>query len=427
MNDVADILQTRGSPSPPAPSNVDSKQTASSGSKLKKKPRGLSREVFALASADSTAAAALQEVAESDQVPKGVRKFTIDPSKRTRPWQWAGFQNSARTDGVRLKHWMRKPIVIDEYPFERFNKPVYVVSYTDQIYEEALKSETWTKQETDLLVQFCRRFALKWPIIADRWPNETSVRNVVDLRERYWSIAKTLVSTYTEEQMLGGRPVDPKMAKLTADARSAIKSFAFDGQLEREKLSSLDLQFKLSKQEEAQIAHWQAQLHQLESDLRKHRAERKKLEEKIKQDVKRKKKMKRKAVEPVQPVEGDTSLISSAKKPRVATEVTVDQLDEALASIERPNKDVCLRSEMCAPLRLPGTIGKIDIDPPLSSNQAKSLASLLSGRGIDEVSVNSEKVWRALTDYRQDAIRLIVYESGAKRLKNELRLLKQGK
>ena len=168
MSDVADILQMRGSPDGSSPA------LAKSDSKPMKKPKGMSREVFALISASADAAAALASASDAKEAPTTGRKFTIDPGVKPRRWEWAGFHNSARTDGVKLRHWMRKPIVVDDYQFSRFNKPAYVVSYTDDQYEQLLHDSKWTKSQTDVLLRLCRQFDLRWHVIADRWPHRLS-------------------------------------------------------------------------------------------------------------------------------------------------------------------------------------------------------------------------------------------------------------
>ncbi|XP_032349982.1 DNA methyltransferase 1-associated protein 1 isoform X2 [Camelus ferus] len=46
-------------------------------------------------------------------------------SKKVRPWKWMPFTNPARKDGAMFFHWRRAAEEGKDYPFARFNKPVY--------------------------------------------------------------------------------------------------------------------------------------------------------------------------------------------------------------------------------------------------------------------------------------------------------------
>ncbi len=103
--------------------------------------------------------------------------------KRKVHWEFTGFSNSARTDGLHLRHWQvldkrlllrasaarcgiyrpgwrlnsprgmcdlsqKKGIKWEDYPFARFNKKVQLLSYNDDEYEQLLRSEQWTRKQT---------------------------------------------------------------------------------------------------------------------------------------------------------------------------------------------------------------------------------------------------------------------------------------
>lgn len=56
-----------------------------------------------------------------------------------------------------------------------------------------LKSDDWTKEETDHLLDLCKRFDLRFIIIHDRYDRETyKNRDVEDLKDRYYFITNTL-------------------------------------------------------------------------------------------------------------------------------------------------------------------------------------------------------------------------------------------
>ncbi|KAL9108647.1 MAG: hypothetical protein Q9227_006593 [Pyrenula ochraceoflavens] len=121
---------------------------------------------------------------------------------KPRHYELRPFQNAARNDGLWLKHWKPKrppsdgtavkgsqqpkqegddvdmggardqDIVLrydDEFPMEKFNIHVDVPTYNDEEYELLLKSEDWTKQETDYLMELCKEFDLRWFVVVDRY------------------------------------------------------------------------------------------------------------------------------------------------------------------------------------------------------------------------------------------------------------------
>ena len=138
---------------------------------------------------------------------------------KTRKWEERRFVNGARTDGLELRHWKHavrvgagkrlleastngtnvmpdggsqtigqsapgneenistQPTTAirhdDEFPMEKFNVKVSVPSYTPEQYEAHFKSEEWTKEETDYLMDLCLDFDMRWIVVADRYePSE---------------------------------------------------------------------------------------------------------------------------------------------------------------------------------------------------------------------------------------------------------------
>ena len=164
--------------------------------------------------------------------------FVIETTDRYR--EETPFGNSARKDGLILRHWRRKgdvvnggsampvtpadsnaasemeqddkatPAVPDSY-WAKYNVKVERPQYTDEQYETHLKSEYWSKEETDYLVDLATEFDLRWVVISDRYdysPSEkpktdedsmavtlqAKPRTQEDMKARYYDVAaKTMV------------------------------------------------------------------------------------------------------------------------------------------------------------------------------------------------------------------------------------------
>ena len=168
--DVADILgDTTGAP-PSAPRQKTSTSVrglsleSAKDQKQKMVGKGLSREVFALTGGGVPAA--------SPQKAQSPFSFFRDKRKGLNKhvqWEWKAFVNCARTDGLELKHWQKKGLEWDEYPFARFNKKLQILKYSDQEYEEHLNSDSWSKFESDKLMQLVQLFGMNFFLVHDRW------------------------------------------------------------------------------------------------------------------------------------------------------------------------------------------------------------------------------------------------------------------
>lgn len=102
------------------------------------------------------------------------------------------------------------PAVPDSY-WAKYNVKVERPQYTDEQYETHLKSEYWSKEETDYLVDLAIEFDLRWVVIGDRYdykPSErpktdedsmavtlqAKPRTQEDMKARYYDVAaKTMV------------------------------------------------------------------------------------------------------------------------------------------------------------------------------------------------------------------------------------------
>ena len=181
-----------------------------------KPPKGVHREVWQITQdqnplGDGDARAAVVPTAISLHGLKDKRKITA----RTVTWQWQPFRNSARTDQLQLKHWVKKAVggaqptlmgtnggdVGGDYAFAKYNKKIQMHNYTSEEYERLLKhlDESWTKEETDYLFEQLERFDLRFIVVVDRWSFDSpQTRSVEDLKVRYYGIAKVLIEARAE-------------------------------------------------------------------------------------------------------------------------------------------------------------------------------------------------------------------------------------
>jgi DNA methyltransferase 1-associated protein 1 len=172
---------------------------------------------------------------------------------KPRHWDERPFQHGGRTDGLVLRHWKRSipgsngraPAVTsesadvemtddakttsiaqevafeEEYPSHKWNIKVHVPSYTDEQYDNLLRLDDWTREETDYLMDLCRDYDLRWIVIADRYTpddihrptpiptgvesNGTEVatkqnyppRTIESLKQRYYTIAAKMMEQIT--------------------------------------------------------------------------------------------------------------------------------------------------------------------------------------------------------------------------------------
>lgn len=68
-----------------------------------------------------------------------------------------------------------------------------IPTYSDIEYQQHLKTEGWTKEETDHLMDLAKRFDLRFVIITDRYDTEKyGKRSIEDLKDRYYKICGIL-------------------------------------------------------------------------------------------------------------------------------------------------------------------------------------------------------------------------------------------
>ncbi|KIV78757.1 hypothetical protein PV11_06369 [Exophiala sideris] len=239
-SDIRDIMNLgQAGPRQPAPKKKKH---------VEPQPRvtGFKREVQALMG-DSVPPIALVEQRSYKSRPSISQKLF-----KARHWEERPFQHGARTDGLVLRHWKRsipgshvRPPALsnvessadvemtddskaapevqeirfeEEFPSHKWDVKVQTPSYTDEQYETLLKSDDWTRQETDYLMGLCRDYDLRWVIIADRYDtgeipisptqqngdvagNEVALRpayparSMEALKQRYYAIAAKILET----------------------------------------------------------------------------------------------------------------------------------------------------------------------------------------------------------------------------------------
>lgn len=192
---------------------------------------------------------------------------------KPRPWEETPFGNSARKDGLVLRHWRRKgdvsnaaalPVTpadsnaasemeqdekatatLPDSHWAKFNVKVDRPHYTDEQYETHLKDDDWIKEETDYLVDLATDFDLRWVVVADRYDyqpkqqpkeNEDSMavtlqakpRTQEDMKARYYDVAaKTMVLHNPLSSMSSSEfDVHEKMTKYNPEQEKKRKMFA---------------------------------------------------------------------------------------------------------------------------------------------------------------------------------------------------------
>ncbi len=190
-----------------------------------RRPEGMARELYNLLYNDNKDAPPI--IPTDSGLDKGYRHVRAKLGmRRVRPWKWMPFTNPARRDGLVLYHWRRAADEGREYPFAKYNRRLEMPVFNDMEYQAHLQAEGWTRDETDHLLDLCRRFDLRFPVIQDRWDRVSykTPRSIEDLKERYYGICEKLES------------VRPDPARVAAGG----KVFSYDADHERRRKEQLN-------------------------------------------------------------------------------------------------------------------------------------------------------------------------------------------
>ncbi|VDP08168.1 unnamed protein product [Soboliphyme baturini] len=165
----------------------------------RKRPEGMKRELFNLLINHKSDIPPLIPTSFAHKL-GGYKNLKANlGSHQVRPWEWSPFTNPARQDNLVLHHWARVEDRGKKYLFSRFNRVLELPSYTLEEYNELLSSPDWTKSESDHLMELCRQFDIRWPVIFDRWNPElfSRVPTLNEMKERYYNICNALIKSRT--------------------------------------------------------------------------------------------------------------------------------------------------------------------------------------------------------------------------------------
>ncbi|KAF2178117.1 hypothetical protein K469DRAFT_676285 [Zopfia rhizophila CBS 207.26] len=153
-----------------------------------RRPQGVAREVAALYGERPPPVAVYEE-----KKTYRAKRQNAGPAKK---WIQQPFTNQARTDGLILKHWRRKPVsqsaitngedtpmedvengevhIETEYEFAKYNPEIEVPTFTDEEYDAYLRNDDWSREETDYLLDMIKEYYYRWAIIYDRYDYQPS-------------------------------------------------------------------------------------------------------------------------------------------------------------------------------------------------------------------------------------------------------------
>lgn len=306
MGDVAQILKD---------TKIDGEEKSSMSPSKAMAMSGLPKDVMKLLGGkQDPKSAALPPIVptttSSRDIKVKVGNKTISSSKPARQWTWAPFCSSGRTDGAIFSHWVRANVEYTDYPYAKFDIHLDPVAYNDEDYEALLKNDGWTKGETDKLMEFCRIYELRWPVIHDRWlgyfdstqANITPGRKIEDLQERYYGVAATLAQAKIRQEAAKevevltsvnhdpaapntSEKVDqtlletaaaralataaPKAQPLMTNLGTGSTNKTFDIASERERRAQLDRMWRRTKEEEQEEMELRKELREIDAHLRK--------------------------------------------------------------------------------------------------------------------------------------------------------------
>ncbi len=177
MGDVKDILGVSRGAAPPA-----EKPEKAKGPRLVK-PKGMSREAFALLSASHPLAPAeLMEALVKGAAKAGGAAAAAAGAPRRRgqvAYRWLPFDNPARADGLQLSHWVKcyldpatgAPAPAEAgHAFAKYAKGAPALRYDDEEWAALIAPDpSWSRAETDYLLDLVERLDARWLAVADRY------------------------------------------------------------------------------------------------------------------------------------------------------------------------------------------------------------------------------------------------------------------
>jgi hypothetical protein len=231
MSDVADILGIQSKPVATAAdeaARIMADKSKNKLSKSAKKPKGMKREVYDLLGEDG-----LLPAVQTSSTPAFKNKRQVTYGK----WIWAPIESSARNDNPNpiFFHWVKADMHYSDYPYAKYNVHGEKLSYSEEEYNTLLKDPTWTREDTDQLLDTCSVFGLKWSIVYDRL-QLGNPRPVEEVMARYYSIANALANAHNKNLE---RP-PPIQALSITEKKSAV----FDLERESKRRRQQDILFR---------------------------------------------------------------------------------------------------------------------------------------------------------------------------------------
>ena len=103
------------------------------------------------------------------------------------PWIRKKYHHSSfsTNDPFRIECWTKisneNEINNDEYlPFDEFTSKVWIPQYSREEYEAFLRSDDWSFEETNYLLQLCELYDLRFFVIADRYEFLKSSEEIIE-------------------------------------------------------------------------------------------------------------------------------------------------------------------------------------------------------------------------------------------------------
>ncbi|KAF2086137.1 hypothetical protein K490DRAFT_74682 [Saccharata proteae CBS 121410] len=228
MNDALDIMGFASADGAQGKQPPLKKQKST----LHKRATGINREVQALYGERAPPVA----VVDAGKTYQPKRRWAANKGPAVK-WGMRPFINEARTDGLVLRHWRKlqgaqeqaendttaaneegqDPLLEStQYEFAKFNIKPEVPEYDDETYDAYLRSDDWSKEETDYLIETVKEYYHRWAVIVDRYDFQPSSptadgtgadgaaltivakpRTMEDMKARYYQITAKLMETRT--------------------------------------------------------------------------------------------------------------------------------------------------------------------------------------------------------------------------------------
>ena len=171
-SDARDILN-ESVPTPPP--TLSQKKTSKS---KRKRPEGMNLELYQLLGTGQDAC----PLVPTNAAHGGYKARARLSNNKTRSWKWAEFDNKARVDGLRLSHWAaveqqqqssdqpQATMTTQSSQFADFNRNVPFPAYSEELARQ--KSDDWSGDETDYMMQLCKQFDCRFIIVHDRYDEQ---------------------------------------------------------------------------------------------------------------------------------------------------------------------------------------------------------------------------------------------------------------